>query len=97
MGVLDGKTALVSGGSRGIGRAIVERLCNDGASIVFSFSDNEAAAEEVMTAVRHAGGHAYAVRPGGPRLAVDHRSEPAGHRRPHGLTRVSIRRVSARR
>jgi 3-oxoacyl-[acyl-carrier protein] reductase len=69
MSVLTGKTALVSGGSRGIGRAIVERLCNDGASVVFSFSANEAAAEEVTTAVRNAGGHAYAVRADQGRMA----------------------------
>lgn len=42
---LSGKTAIVTGGSRGIGRAIVERLADDGATVVFSYKDNGSAAE----------------------------------------------------
>ena len=45
MGQLTGKGALVTGGSRGIGRAIVERLAADGAAVVFSFVKNETAAK----------------------------------------------------
>ncbi|MCO6010975.1 SDR family oxidoreductase [Actinoallomurus purpureus] len=48
MGALDGKKALVTGGSRGIGRAIVHRLARDGASVVFSYLTNTPAAEEVV-------------------------------------------------
>ncbi|MBV9381599.1 MAG: SDR family oxidoreductase [Streptosporangiaceae bacterium] len=62
MGVLDGKTALVSGGSRGIGRAIVRRLARDGASVVFSYYENEAAAAAVVKEVADDGGQAHAVR-----------------------------------
>lgn len=47
---MEGKTALVTGGSRGIGRAIVERLAGDGASVVFSFASNHAAADDVVAA-----------------------------------------------
>ncbi|MDA0635732.1 SDR family oxidoreductase [Nonomuraea sp. MCN248] len=45
MTVLSGKGALVTGGSRGIGRAVVERLTADGAEVVFSYRQDAAAAE----------------------------------------------------
>jgi NAD(P)-dependent dehydrogenase (short-subunit alcohol dehydrogenase family) len=54
--VLAGKLALVTGGPRGIGRAIVERLAGDGAPVVFSFVRNQPAAEEAVAAVEAAGG-----------------------------------------
>jgi 3-oxoacyl-[acyl-carrier protein] reductase len=69
VGVLAGKLALVTGGSRGIGRAIVKRLAADGAAVVFSFLRDQTAAEEVMAAVQAAGGNAYAVQADLGRLA----------------------------
>jgi NAD(P)-dependent dehydrogenase (short-subunit alcohol dehydrogenase family) len=53
---LMGKTALVIGGSRGIGRAIVERFAADDASVAFSYVERRHAAEELADAIAHRGG-----------------------------------------
>jgi NAD(P)-dependent dehydrogenase (short-subunit alcohol dehydrogenase family) len=58
-GVLAGKAAVVTGGARGIGRAIVMRLAADGASVVFSFASNQQAADDVVAAGQ---GRVHAVR-----------------------------------
>jgi 3-oxoacyl-[acyl-carrier protein] reductase len=62
MSALKGKAAVVTGGSRGIGRAIVERLARDGAEVVFSYAGNAEAAAEVERTVRESGGTAHAHR-----------------------------------
>jgi 3-oxoacyl-[acyl-carrier protein] reductase len=62
MTTLDGKGALVTGGSRGIGRAIVKRLGAGGASVVFSYLSNKDAADSVVSEVAQAGGRAFAVQ-----------------------------------
>ncbi|MEI6970698.1 MAG: 3-oxoacyl-ACP reductase FabG [bacterium] len=46
----DGKVVVVTGGSRGIGRAVVERFASQGAHVFFTYNTNEAAALEVATA-----------------------------------------------
>jgi 3-oxoacyl-[acyl-carrier protein] reductase len=59
---LAGKTALVIGGSRGIGRAVVERFAADGASVVFSYVQREPEATALADMVARTGGSAIPVR-----------------------------------
>src|SRR5918912_33485 len=56
-----GRVALVTGASRGIGRAIAERLGRGGAAVVVNYRADEAAAEAAVRAVREGGGQAVAV------------------------------------
>ena len=59
---LEGKTALVTGGSRGIGRGIALELAMQGANIVIDFHQNRVAAEEVVTAITAMGRVCEAVQ-----------------------------------
>lgn len=60
--LLDGKTALVTGGSRGIGRAIAVRLAKEGAKVAVNYAGNEAAANEVKAEIEALGGEAILIR-----------------------------------
>jgi NAD(P)-dependent dehydrogenase (short-subunit alcohol dehydrogenase family) len=56
------KTALVTGGSRGIGRAIVTALARSGWSVGFCYHTNQAAAQAVLDEIQPAGGQALAIQ-----------------------------------
>lgn len=58
----EGKTAVVTGGSRGIGRAVCLELAAGGANVVLCYAGNEAAAQETAQAVEAMGAKALAVR-----------------------------------
>jgi 3-oxoacyl-[acyl-carrier protein] reductase len=57
----EARVALVTGGSGGIGRAVVERLAQDGMAIGVHYAGNRAKADETVAAVEAAGGRAIAV------------------------------------
>jgi 3-oxoacyl-[acyl-carrier protein] reductase len=57
---LSGRTALITGGSRGIGRAIALRYARAGAKIVIGYKSRQEEADETLTLIRDAGGEAHA-------------------------------------
>ncbi len=62
MGLLQGKKAFISGGSRGLGRALCEIFAREGADIAFNYNANDNAAKEVVRAVEALGQKALAFK-----------------------------------
>lgn len=57
-----GKVALVTGGSRGIGAAVVRRLAREGAAVAFTYSASEEKAEALVTSIQGEGGKILAIK-----------------------------------
>ncbi|WP_312281471.1 3-oxoacyl-[acyl-carrier-protein] reductase [Oscillibacter sp.] len=57
-----GKTAVVTGGSRGLGRAVCRKLAENGANVVFSYAGNTAAAQETLAELESMGANVRAVQ-----------------------------------
>jgi bifunctional oxygenase/reductase len=62
MSRLTGKTALVTGSSRGIGRATAIRLAREGALVAVHYTSGKEAADEVVSVIEKEGGRAFAIR-----------------------------------
>jgi len=59
---LNGKVALIQGGSRGIGAAIVKRLAAEGAAVAFTYVSSATKSEELRNSITAAGGKALAIK-----------------------------------
>src|SRR5207244_2515682 len=100
-GALTGQVALVTGGSRGIGRAVALRLAAAGATVVVNYRENAPAAEETVRLIAAAGGRASAAcfdvgDAEAVRVGVQHIVDAAAKAGVIGFTKSLAREVAAR-
>lgn len=62
MGILSGKVAIITGGTRGIGRAILLTLCREGALCAFTYISNKGLAESIIKDIEMTGGKAISAQ-----------------------------------
>jgi len=82
--VFEGKVAVVTGGSRGIGAAIARRLAADGAHVALTYQQSASAADTLVADIKAAGGSAEAIKsdaadPGAIRAAIEGVAQARGH------------------
>lgn len=78
MSILKEKVAFVTGGTRGMGRAIVERLAKEGASVAFTYVSSDEKAKLIVDEITESGGKALAIKAdGGTKGAVENAIEQA--------------------
>src|SRR5260370_2805375 len=84
---LKGKKALVIGGSRGIGAAIVRDLAHEGAAVAFTYASSRAPAQALVASIEDAGGRATALHAA---TADTQALDGAVHRAPEPLAGLDI-------
>ncbi|MEI2272569.1 SDR family oxidoreductase [Sphingobacterium sp. ML3W] len=67
MSKLNEKVAFVTGGTRGMGRAIVERLAKEGATVAFTYLNSDQVAQQIVDEINQNGGKAFAIKADGSR------------------------------
>ena len=65
MKTLQGKTAFITGGTRGMGEAIVKRFASEGANIVFTYANSNEKADQIVNEIKSQGGNAIAIQADG--------------------------------
>ena len=78
---LKDKVAIITGGSRGIGRAISLTLAREGATVLVTYQQNADAANEVTGQIQQAGGRAVAIQADS--ASLDDTRQPLRRDRPH--------------
>ena len=97
---LEGKIALITGGSRGIGAAIAKRLASDGANVAITYSKGADAAASIVKEIERNGGKAIAIQADATdadagNAAVEKTVETFGPKNVHGAFQRQVQIESA--